>query len=50
MLPVFRGELNEKWKAYINRFEAVARHNNWTEEHKLGPDYKALQENLLLKS
>lgn len=30
-LPAFRGESDNKWKAYINRFEAVAKLNNWTE-------------------
>ena len=42
-LPAFRGELGEKWKAYINRFEAVARHHNWTEEDKLGQLLPRLQ-------
>jgi hypothetical protein len=49
-LPAFRRELDEKWKAYINRFEAGARHSNWTEDDKLGSDYKGLLENLIWKS
>jgi hypothetical protein len=35
-LQAFRGELDEKWNAYINRFKAVVRYHNWTEEDKLG--------------
>lgn len=29
------GELDEKWKVYINRFEVVVKFNNWIEEDKL---------------
>jgi hypothetical protein len=42
-LPAFRGELDEKWKTDINRFEAVASHHNWTEEDKLGQLLPRLQ-------
>lgn len=34
-LLVFWGELDEKWKVYINRFEVVVKFNNWIEEDKL---------------
>lgn len=42
-LPAFRGESDDKWKAYINRFEAVAKLNNWTEEDKLAQLLPRLQ-------
>lgn len=34
-LLVFWGELDNKWKVYINRFEVVVKFNNWIEEDKL---------------
>lgn len=34
-LLVFWGELDEKWKVYLNRFEVVIKFNNWIEEDKL---------------
>lgn len=34
-LLVFWGELDDKWKVYINRFEVVVKFNNWIEEDKL---------------
>lgn len=34
-LLVFWGELDDKWKVYINRFEVVVKFNNWVEEDKL---------------
>jgi hypothetical protein len=43
-LPAFKGEQNESWKAYINRFEAVAIHNMWTDKEKLGQLLPRLQE------
>lgn len=30
-LLVFWGELDNKWKVYINRFEVVVKFNNWIE-------------------
>lgn len=42
-LPAFRGDTDEKWKAYFNRFEAVALHNNWTDKDKLGQLLPRLQ-------
>lgn len=42
-LPAFKGESDEKWKAYINRFEAVATHNGWTDKEKLGQLLPRLQ-------
>ena len=42
-LPAFKGESDEKWKAYINRFEAVAQHNGWTDREKLGQLLPRLQ-------
>ena len=35
-LPAFKGEQDESWKAYINRFEAVAIYNSWIDREKLG--------------
>ena len=35
-LPAFRGEVDESWKAYINRFEADANYNGWGDRDKLG--------------
>lgn len=34
-LLVFWGELDNKWKVFINRFEVVVKFNNWIEEDKL---------------
>ena len=42
-LPAFKGESDDKWKAYINRFEAVAKYNDWTDEDKLGQLLHRLQ-------
>ena len=42
-LPAFKGESDEKWKSYINRFEAVANYNGWSERDKLGQLLPRLQ-------
>lgn len=42
-LPAFKGESNEKWVAYINRFEAVAHHYEWSDKEKLGQLLPRLQ-------
>ena len=42
-LPAFKGESDDKWKAYINRFEAVAKYYDWTDEDKLGQLLPRLQ-------
>lgn len=35
-LPAFRGEVDESWKEYINRFEVDANYNGWGDRDKLG--------------
>lgn len=42
-LPAFREDTDETWKAYFNRFEAVAHHNKWTDKDKLGQLLPRLQ-------
>ena len=42
-LPAFKGEVDESWKAYINRFEAVASYNGWGDSDKLGQLLPRLQ-------
>ena len=49
-LPAFKGEVDDSWKAYINRFEAGVRYNGLGDRDKLGQLMPRLQESLLLRN